>query len=114
MGGSLNFGPEQDNLDDVAGALVEVTALAPPRFSTPHIELLCYRGGFDREPEPSSTNDLAATRLILAVENAGILKALCAQNREALVSGPVQFNDGALRAMLRDPDGHLLCLEVSQ
>jgi hypothetical protein len=29
-GGSLNHGPEQDKLDGFAGALVEVTALAPP------------------------------------------------------------------------------------
>ena len=39
---------EQDKLDDVAMALVEVTALTPPRSSTPHVELLCYRGRFDR------------------------------------------------------------------
>jgi hypothetical protein len=41
---SLNRGPEQDKLDGVAETLVEVTALAPPIYSTPHVELLCYRG----------------------------------------------------------------------
>jgi catechol 2,3-dioxygenase-like lactoylglutathione lyase family enzyme len=112
-GGSLNSGPEQEKLDDIAGALVEVTVLAPLRFSTPHIELLCYRGGFDREWALPGTNDVAATRLVLAVGNDEALEGCCAQNPDALVSGPVRFEHGALRAMLRDPDGHLLCLEAS-
>jgi len=111
IGGSLNSGPEQDKLDNVAGALVEVTALAPPRFSAPHVELLCYRSDFERETALLGTNDVTATRLVLAVRN-DEMDALCAQNTDALVSGPVRFEQGALRAMLRDPDGHLLCLEV--
>lgn len=110
-GGSLNSGPEQDRLDNVMGTLVEVTALAPPRFSTPHIELLRYRGGVDRETTPPGTNDVAATRLVLAAGNNQILESLCAENPDAVLSGPVQFEHGARRAMLRDPDGHLLCLE---
>ena len=32
-GGTLNSGPEQDKLDDVAAARVEVTVMAPSRFS---------------------------------------------------------------------------------
>jgi catechol 2,3-dioxygenase-like lactoylglutathione lyase family enzyme len=112
-GGSLNSGPEQEKLDDVAGALVEVTDLALPRFSTPHIELLCYRGGLDRESALPGANDVAATRLVLAVGNDEALEGCCAQNPHALLSGPVRFEHGALRAMLRDPDGHLLCLEAS-
>jgi catechol 2,3-dioxygenase-like lactoylglutathione lyase family enzyme len=114
IGGSLNSGPEQDKLDDIAGALVEVTALAPPEFSTPHVELLCYRGGFDRESALPGTNDEAATRLVLTVGNEVILAELCAQNPDAILSGPVRFEHGALRAILRDPDGHLLCLEAPQ
>ena len=81
-GGSLNSGPEQDKLDDIAGALVEVTALAPPRFSTPHIELLCYRGDFDQELAPPGTNDIAATRLVLSSRKRGdIGKALRSKPR---------------------------------
>jgi catechol 2,3-dioxygenase-like lactoylglutathione lyase family enzyme len=114
IGGSFNCGLGQDKLDDVAGALVEVTALAPPGFSTPHIELLCYQGGIDGVAALPGTNDVAATQLVLAAENDEILEALCAQNPDALPSGPVRFEHGALRAMLRDPDGHLLCLEAPQ
>lgn len=112
VGGSLNSGPEQDKLDNVSGARVEVTALAPPRFSAPHIELLCYRSRSDPEAALLGTNDVAATRLVLAVRD-DEMDALCAQNTDALLSGPVRFEKGELRAMLRDPDGHLLCLEVS-
>jgi catechol 2,3-dioxygenase-like lactoylglutathione lyase family enzyme len=113
MGGSLNSGTEQDRLDCVAGALVEVTALGPPRYPAPHIELLCYRSGFDRESAVSGTNDIAATRLVLAIKS-DEMDAVCAQNADALLSSPVRFEQGELRAMLRDPDGHLLCLEALQ
>lgn len=112
IGGSLNSGPEQDKLDDVTAALVEVTALAPPQVSTPHIELLCYRNGPDRASPHPGINDIAATRLVLTVANGEILEALCAERPEALLSGPVRCESGARRAMLRDPDGHLLCLEA--
>jgi hypothetical protein len=41
---SLNVGREQEKLDNVLGAVVEVTALALPMQSTvPHVELLGYR-----------------------------------------------------------------------
>jgi catechol 2,3-dioxygenase-like lactoylglutathione lyase family enzyme len=114
VGGSLNSGPEQDKLDNVVGALVEVTALASSRFSTPHVELLCYRGHFNRKTALPRVNDVAATRLVLSLESSMILNALCARSRDVLLSDPVRFAHGALRAMLRDPDGHLLCIETSQ
>ncbi len=44
---SLNVGREQALLDDVPDPVVEVTALSPAQ-ATPHVELLCYRGDFDR------------------------------------------------------------------
>jgi hypothetical protein len=94
--------------------VVEVTALAPQRFSTPHVELLCYRGDVDRESACPETNDVVATWLVLTVGNNQILETLCAESHDAVLSGPVQFKRGARRAMLRDPDGHLLCLEVSR
>jgi catechol 2,3-dioxygenase-like lactoylglutathione lyase family enzyme len=114
IGGSLNIGPEQDKLDEIAGARVEVTALAPPRFSTPHIELLRYQGDVEHKSALLGTNDIAATHIVLAVEDGVILEELCAQNSDVILSGPVRFNHGVLRAMLRDPDGHLLCLEAPE
>jgi catechol 2,3-dioxygenase-like lactoylglutathione lyase family enzyme len=114
VGGSLNRGPEQDKLDDVAGAVVEVTALAPPQISTPHLELLCYRDGADHPSPTLAKNDVAATRLFLEVRNGETLDALCAQNADAVLSRPVQVEAGVRRAMLRDPDGHLLYLETAR
>ena len=114
IGGSINIGPEQDKLDEIAGARVEVTALAPPDCSTPHIELLCYQGDVERKLALLRTNDIAATHVVLAVEDGVTLEELCAQNFDVILSGPVRFNHGVLRAMLRDPDGHLLCLEAPE
>ncbi|MFZ0426009.1 MAG: VOC family protein [Xanthobacteraceae bacterium] len=111
-GGSLNQGPEQDKLDGLAGAIVEVTALAPSRFSSPHVELLCYQDSVDRTSVRPRTNDIAATRLVLSVSDDEVLDTLCSQNPDAVLSGPVQFEHGVRRAMLCDPDGHLLCLEA--
>ena len=110
-GGSSNSGPEQDRLDNVEGAVVEVTALAPPE-PTPHVELLCYRGTSDRYTAPPRIDDAAATQLVLTVESTDALDTLCAHNADALYSGPVAFEEGVARAIMRDPDGHLLCLEA--
>jgi len=110
-GGSHNTGPAQDKLDNVKGAVVEVTALAPPE-ATPHVELLCYRGTYHRDARLPGVNGTAATQLILVVESTGALDTLCAQNADALYSGPIAFEDGVARAMMRDPDGHLLSLEA--
>ncbi len=41
-GGSENCGPEQSKLDELPGAVVELTALSLPQSSTPHVELLYY------------------------------------------------------------------------
>jgi catechol 2,3-dioxygenase-like lactoylglutathione lyase family enzyme len=111
--GSLNIGPEQDKLDDIAGALVKVTAVAPA-ITTPHVELLCYRGEFDRESALPATNDIAATRLVMRVPSEAALEGLCAQNPGTTLSDPVRFEHGRLRVMLRDPDGHFLCFETPQ
>ncbi|MGO8955421.1 MAG: VOC family protein [Rhodomicrobium sp.] len=110
-GGSRNTGLAQDRLDNIEGAAVEVTALEPAE-PVPHVELLCYRGFANRESNVPAINDAAATQLVFSVENARALDALCAQNSGALFSGPVPFEEGTARAMMRDPDGHLLCLEA--
>lgn len=109
-GGSLNVGAEQAKLDDVADAVVEVTAL-DPRQSTPHLELLCYRGNFDRRVPPPGFNDIAATRLVFAVENPGALELVRASHGQYRVP---DFKDSARRVLLRDPDGHLVCLEIEK
>jgi catechol 2,3-dioxygenase-like lactoylglutathione lyase family enzyme len=110
-GGSLNAGAEQSKLDDVPDAVVEVTALVPPQ-STPHVELLCYRGRFDPGPHRQSANDVTATQLVFTVEGRHALESFCTRNAEALLRGPASRGNSAYRALIHDPDGHLICLEA--
>jgi len=109
---SLNVGPEQALLDNVPDAVVQVTALTPSR-TTPHVELLCYRGDFDRHVPPQGIHDLAATRLVLTLDNHSTFKAVCARASDALLSEPKLEKDNPGRALLRDPDGHLIVLETA-
>jgi catechol 2,3-dioxygenase-like lactoylglutathione lyase family enzyme len=111
-GGSLNVGREQAMLDDVPDAVVEVTALTPAQ-TTPHIELLCYQGDFDRRVQPQASNDTAATRLVLTVESRATLEAICIHLSGAFLSGPELRENNLYRALLHDPDGHLICLETA-
>jgi catechol 2,3-dioxygenase-like lactoylglutathione lyase family enzyme len=110
-GGSLNAGREQAMLDGVTDPTVEVTALTPAQ-APPHVELLCYRGEFDRRIPARNDNDIAATRLVLSLESRATLDAICATRSGALLSPPGLREPGLYSAMLHDPDGHLVCLEA--
>ena len=82
----VNTGPEQDALDGLQDARVDVAALAPAQ-STPHLELLGYRTPTGRPHPAQHAADIAATRTVLEVEGL------------------------SQRTLERDPDGHLLLLE---
>lgn len=110
--GSLNAGVEQQRLDGLADAVVEVTALAAPADTTPHVELLCYRGHSDRRNPLSEPTDVAATQLVFAATHE-VFDDLLERGHEAICGGPVVSKSGSSRVLLRDPDGHLLCLEAS-
>ena len=86
---SLNQGIEQECLDGVRNACVEVTALEP-RQATPHLELLCYRSVAHDQSAVLHSNDVAATCLVL--ENVG----------------PSSEEQIARQQPLTDPDGHHL------
>lgn len=103
---SLNIGPEQERLDSVPGAEVEVTALVLPSGTKPHVELLCYRGNFDRDVPLPRLDDVAATRLVFAVESVDALSTI-----RARYSGRLIPHDGP-SVLLRDPDGHIIEVEV--
>jgi catechol 2,3-dioxygenase-like lactoylglutathione lyase family enzyme len=64
---TFNHGSEQANLDGMPNPQVEVSALSLAA-ATPHLELLCYRS----EVHPSrwflSSNDVAATRIVLVAD----------------------------------------------
>jgi catechol 2,3-dioxygenase-like lactoylglutathione lyase family enzyme len=88
---SLNTGPEQERLDAVSHAEVEVTALEPEQ-ATPHVELLCYRSVTRGQSTIVRSNDVAATRLIFEVD------------------GP--SSESATPQGLIDPDGHHLVISA--
>jgi catechol 2,3-dioxygenase-like lactoylglutathione lyase family enzyme len=113
VGGSLNRGPEQERLDAVPGAVVEVTALDPGTGKPPHLELLCYRSSrLPRgSPAPLSCNDIAATRLTLEVDDVRALEhRLAAEHVSFISAGVVVLRDNGPALMIRDPDGHALLL----
>jgi catechol 2,3-dioxygenase-like lactoylglutathione lyase family enzyme len=107
----VNQGPEQERLDAAPGDVVDVVALDPAERTTPHIELLGYRSPRGRPiPPGTQAHDIAATRLVLAVEG---LDALAATLRgTGLLATPevTTLGNGARAALARDPDGHLLLL----
>jgi catechol 2,3-dioxygenase-like lactoylglutathione lyase family enzyme len=85
---TFNHGVEQANLDGVPSPEVEVTALTLAA-SVPHLELLCYRSGIHLPRKVSSSNDVAATRIVLAAEG-------------------VENEVEAAQRLVIDPDGHHL------
>jgi catechol 2,3-dioxygenase-like lactoylglutathione lyase family enzyme len=112
VGGSLNRGLEQEQLDAVPGAIVEVTAL-DPGAGNPHLELLCYRSPDRPRDSPAAlrSNDIAATRLVLEVDDVSALEHRLAGSRVRLISvGTEAFRDNRPALLVRDPDGHALLL----
>ena len=80
----LNQGPEQDRLDALAGAVVDIATLFAPGGG-PHIELLRYRSPPPPPARPIADGDIAATVTRL----------------ELAAGGPTD---------LRDPDGRRISL----
>ena len=89
----------------------EVTALVPAH-STPHVELLRYRGNFDRRVPSQAVDDVTATKLVFSVENRAGVDALCARYTHALFSDPARSEGNIYRGFLHDPDGDLICVEA--
>jgi catechol 2,3-dioxygenase-like lactoylglutathione lyase family enzyme len=109
VGGSLNRGREQEQFDAVPGAVVEVTALNPRAENSPHLELLCYRSPRPARSGPAAlrSNDIAATRLTLEVDDLRALEHTLAARVPFILTGTVALQDSRRPALLiRDPDGH--------
>ncbi|MEP6884460.1 MAG: VOC family protein [Gammaproteobacteria bacterium] len=89
-GETYNCGTEQALLDGISSPHLEVTALSA-RQSTPHLELLCYQGNEPRKRRALASNDVAATRILLAVDR---------------LDEEVRGN--TVNRLIMDPDGHHL------
>ncbi len=106
-GRSENYGPEQERLNNVFGAHLQITALRVP--GSPGVELLEYLSPADGRPMPEAAhlNDLIAWRTIVATDDprAAADKLIRAGGR--LVSTPVP-NQAPTDVLVRDPDGHVI------
>jgi catechol 2,3-dioxygenase-like lactoylglutathione lyase family enzyme len=101
VGGSENYGTEQEHLNNVFGARLRITTLHAP--AGPGIELLEYLSPRDGRPYPADakSNDLFNWTTTLLAE-------------QLPPQGAVHMNDRTLGitegVMVRDPDGHAMQL----
>jgi catechol 2,3-dioxygenase-like lactoylglutathione lyase family enzyme len=112
-GGSLNSGPTQEHLDGTEGAVVRITGLSAPRG--PGVEFLQYLApsGGRAAPATLRPNDIAATRMVVEVDDLDRLAEHFTKQGVAFVSSqPVALPGSAFtRALIvKDPDGHALQL----
>jgi catechol 2,3-dioxygenase-like lactoylglutathione lyase family enzyme len=106
-GSAHNHGTEQEHLNQVFGARLQITALKADRG--PGIELLEYispPGGRDL-PEDARANDLIFWNTHIFVDDFQKIKNALKVNGVAFVSRP---SKGSRALVFRDPDGHALQL----
>jgi len=114
-GESENFGTEQEHLNQVFGAHLQITALRAK--SGPGIEFLDYLTppGGRSIPRDAKSNDLAHWQTMIATDDLATIAEKVRQNEVGLVSSGVVvvpkdklgFSKGLL---VRDPDGHSVLL----
>jgi catechol 2,3-dioxygenase-like lactoylglutathione lyase family enzyme len=107
-----NSGPEQDDLDDVAGVHVTVTRLAQDR-PAPRLELLRYHAGSRRPiPAGTSSNDILATHAVIRVASLDATIAALARRGTPLADHDLMaLRDGMRAALVSGPDGHRFLVE---
>lgn len=115
VGGSLNSGDTQEQLDNAFGAVVRVTGLRPASPQGPGVEFLQYLtpAGGRAAPVDARANDLAATRTIVEVDDLDTLSASLQAANVAFVSPRVTEVSGQpfrRQLLVRDPDGHAVLL----
>jgi catechol 2,3-dioxygenase-like lactoylglutathione lyase family enzyme len=101
-GQSLNRGPEQDRLDGLSDAQVDIVSVKTRRPG-PHIELLHYRSPVSGADGAVSDQDIAATLTTIQIDDIESVK------RDLDVAAVLYEADGD-RLFVRDPDGHRLAL----
>lgn len=114
-GGSENYGPEQEHLNQVFGARLRITTLRAAQG--PGIELLEYLAPRDGRPAPADTrpNDLWAWQTQVTVQDATAAEAATRQahvpwRSPGVVTLPQQELGVTRGLVVADPDGHALAL----
>ena len=116
LGGSLNTGTEQENLDNVSGARVRITALRPSS-NIPGIEFLEYESPENGRPIPSEikANDIVHWQTILIVDDIEVAQKWLREHNVRFVSDEVttvQDNKLGFKNGIKvfDPDGHAMLI----
>lgn len=112
-GESENFGPEQEHLNNVFGAHLQITGLRAPLG--PGVEFLDYLSPPGGRPIPDDlrANDLTHWQTTLVVEDADLAaEQLEAAGYELISTGVVTLPDASLgfatAFLVQDPDGHVM------
>ncbi|WP_158917125.1 VOC family protein [Caulobacter sp. S45] len=104
----LNVGVEQDRLDGLDGAEVDILALYSSEPG-PHIELLHYRAPAPAAVRaPLAPNDIGATRLVMSVDDLGVISDRLFRSDVPIVSKGLVERNGSRNLLVRDPDDHLI------
>ena len=113
VGGSENYGIEQERLNNVFGARLRITALRA--VSGPGVELLEYLAPRTGRPMPLDTlaDDLWSLHIDMSADVAAADEAIRSRHYGYVSPGPVELEPGAPQESLlvRDPDGHATMLE---
>lgn len=116
LGGSLNIGTEQENLDNVSGARVRITALRPSS-NIPGIEFLEYVSPENGRPIPSDikANDIVHWQTILIVDDVEVAEKWLREHNVRFVSDEVSILTGGKLGFkngieVLDPDGHAMLI----
>jgi catechol 2,3-dioxygenase-like lactoylglutathione lyase family enzyme len=111
VGGSENYGTEQEHLNNVFGARLRITSVRPP--VGPAIEFLEYLAPRDGRPYPSDarTNDLYHWQTTVVTSDLDVVASRIRSGGFALVSpGVVDVAEADLGfrqgLLVRDADGH--------
>ncbi len=114
-GESMNSGPEQEHLNNVKGARLQISGLRAS--AGPGVEFLEYLEPRDGRSVPRDTrpNDLMHWQTTLVVKDLKAFAEGLQQNRSSLVSEgivtfPAQRLGFAKGVLIRDPDGHTIRL----
>jgi catechol 2,3-dioxygenase-like lactoylglutathione lyase family enzyme len=108
-GGAHNYGTEQENLNQVFGARLRITALRAERG--PGVEFLEYIAPPGGRPLPADAkaDDLVFWNTQLVVDDPATVSGALRKNGAQFVSQP----GGSASQILRDPDGHALQLNAA-
>jgi catechol 2,3-dioxygenase-like lactoylglutathione lyase family enzyme len=118
VGESMNFGTEQEHLNNVRGARLHITTLRAGRG--PGVEFLEYLAPTDGRAYPADAhpNDVVHWQTTILVPDAARAAAVVRRGNFRLLSpAPVELPDDALGfttgILARDPDGHVVQLVES-